>query len=234
MKQLAILLVTLALPVLLVLANTTLVMTPVWLTAAYSRPGFPPDRYGFSTARRTELAIAVTGWLRNDESVEALAAMQSADGQGLFGARELAHMHDVKVLAGRAYGLAGALLPLFLGAAWICRRNLVLGHALQRGCRLTLATLAGIVILAVLSWDSAFTGFHSVFFASGSWYFAYSDTLIRLFPEQFWFDAVLFLGGLAAIQALLVLWLASGNAARWRPKTRLLYWRRANPGDRNS
>jgi uncharacterized membrane protein len=31
-----------------------------------------------------------------------------------------------------------------------------------------------------------FVGFHQVFFDAGTWTFAYSDTLIRLFPERFW------------------------------------------------
>lgn len=234
MRRAALLPVATGMPVLLVLANTLLVMTPLWLTFAYSRPGFPPDRYGFSTARRTELAIAVTGWLRNAEGLDSLASLQFADGSGLFGARELAHMHDVKVLAGRAYRLAGGLLLLFLAGAWIGRRGDALRLALRRGSRITLALLAAIVALAIASWDSAFAGFHSLFFADGTWYFAYSDVLIRLFPEQFWFDAVLFVGGLTATQALLVLWLTSRGEDVWRSLKRLLYWRRAPAGERTA
>ena len=235
MRRAAFLPVATGLPVLLVLANTLLVMTPLWLTFAYSRPGFPQDSYGFSTARRTELAIAVTGWLRNDEGLDSLAALQFADGSGLFGARELAHMRDVKVLAGRTYRLAGVLLLLFLAGVWFGRRDAGgLRLALQRGSRITLALLTAIVALALASWDSAFSGFHSLFFAAGTWYFAYSDTLIRLFPEQFWFDAVLFVGGLTALQALLVLWLTTRSEDVWRSLKPLLYWRRAPAGERTS
>ncbi len=234
MKRAALLLVSTGMPVLLVLANTLLVMTPLWLTFAYARPGFPQDSYGFSTARRTELAVAVTGWLRNDAGLDSLAALQFVDGSDLFGARELAHMHDVKVLAGRTYRLAGLLLLLFLAGVWSGRRGVGLRHALQRGSRITLALLTAIVALALASWDSAFTGFHSLFFASGTWYFAYSDTLIRLFPEQFWFDAVLLVGGLTAMQALLVLWLTTRGEDVWRSLKRLLYWRRAPAGERTS
>ena len=234
MKRATLLLVSTSMPALLVLANTLLVMTPLWLTFAYARPGFPQDSYGFSTARRTELAIAVTGWLLNDEGLDSLAALQFADGSGLFGVRELAHMHDVKALAGRTYRLAGLLLLLFLAGVWSGRRGVGLRHALQRGSGITLALLTVIVMLALASWDSAFTGFHSLFFASGTWYFAYSDTLIRLFPEQFWFDAVLFVGGLTALQALLVLWLTTRSEDVWRSLKRLLYWRRATAGEQAS
>jgi integral membrane protein (TIGR01906 family) len=69
-----------------------------------------------------------------------------------------------------------------------------------------------VVLAAILSWDVFFTGFHTLFFQSDTWYFAYSDTLIRLFPEQFWFDAALLIGGLAIIEALVVI----AFTIRWR------------------
>jgi hypothetical protein len=37
--------------------------------------------------------------------------------------------------------------------------------------------------------------------------FLYEDTLIRLFPEQFWFDAALFIGALTVIGAVVTLFL---------------------------
>jgi integral membrane protein (TIGR01906 family) len=64
------------------------------------------------------------------------------------------------------------------------------------------------VIIAALSWDTFFTSFHSIFFASGTWQFEYSDTLIRLFPEQFWFDAAVTIGALTILGASLF-WLIS-------------------------
>ena len=63
MTRLAVLLVTLLLPPLLVLANTVLLVTPPMLAAAYTRPGFPQDPYGFTTEQRIELAPQITAWL---------------------------------------------------------------------------------------------------------------------------------------------------------------------------
>jgi integral membrane protein (TIGR01906 family) len=40
----------------------------------------------------------------------------------------------------------------------------------------------------------AFEDFHRIFFKGDSWLFSTSDTLIRLFPQQFWFDAALAIG----------------------------------------
>jgi uncharacterized membrane protein len=48
--------------------------------------------------------------------------------------------------------------------------------------------------------------FHELLFPPGTWTFAYTDSLIRLFPEQFWFDigvlisvSTLILGSLVAL-----------------------------------
>lgn len=230
MTRLASLLVTLTTPVLLVLFNVLLVMTPFWQSAAYTRPGFPRDSYGFSTSERIELATRVTGWLGSDEDVEALADLSFADGREVFNAREMRHLRDVKLLTGQVYRLAIAGLALFAVGSAICLRDGVLRQALQRAARLVLAILLAILVFSAASWDLAFTEFHRLFFASGTWYFAYSDTLIRLFPERFWVDALLTLAGLTALQALILIWLTNRSATAWKSGRRLLYWRGRDPG----
>jgi integral membrane protein (TIGR01906 family) len=72
-----------------------------------------------------------------------------------------------------------------------------------------------IVLAAIVNWDFFFTTFHTMLFESGTWRFAYSDTLIRLFPEQFWFDAALLIGGLTTLIALLLLF----AMWRWTPES---------------
>ena len=62
--------------------------------------------------------------------------------------------------------------------------------------------LAMILYLAI-NFRQLFTNFHRIFFEGDTWLFKFSDTLIRLFPMQFWQDAFIaagaltFLGGLA-------------------------------------
>ena len=56
-----------------------------------------------------------------------------------------------------------------------------------------------VIIILVGSWSLPVgifrsTDFHRIFFEGNSWQFSTSDTLIRLFPEQFWFDAALTIG----------------------------------------
>jgi uncharacterized membrane protein len=44
--------------------------------------------------------------------------------------------------------------------------------------------------------------FHNVFFEPGTWKFLFSDTLIRLFPQRFWQDLFLIVGGLSLVGGL--------------------------------
>ena len=224
MTRLAVLLVTLLLPPLLVLANVALLVTPPMLAAAYARPGFPQDPYGFTTEQRIELAPKITSWLGTAESVDELVELRFVDGKSMLNARELRHMHDVKELTGVTVRTTMLAILVFTAAMLHCRRKGLIAFALLRGAWLTIGLLVGIVLLAVVSWDQIFTGFHRLFFESGTWYFAYSDTLIRLFPEQFWFDAVLFLGVLTAAESLLLAWLTTRKRAVWHSQRRWLYW----------
>ena len=224
MTRLAILLVTLLLPPLLVLANIVLAMTPPMLSAAYTRPGFPQDPYGFTTEQRIELAPQITSWLGSMDSVDALGELNFVNGSALFNERELRHLDDVKALTGVTFRAAMLAILVFTAAMLRCRRKGLIASALLRGALLTIGLLVSIVVLAVVSWDQIFTGFHRLFFEGGTWYFAYSDTLIRLFPEQFWFDAVLFLGGLTAVESLLLAWLTTRKRAVWHSQRRWLYW----------
>ena len=60
-------------------------------------------------------------------------------------------------------------------------------------------------MLAVLGWEQFFTDFHRIFFANGTWTFSLQDTLIRLFPGQFWVDAGIVIGALVLLASLLTL-----------------------------
>ena len=57
----------------------------------------------------------------------------------------------------------------------------------------------------MLGWEQFFTDFHRIFFANGTWTFSLQDTLIRLFPGQFWMDAGIVIGGLVLLASLVTL-----------------------------
>lgn len=208
--------ITLIYPVLLVLIGARLVMSPAFLSFEYNRPDFPPDFYGFTTEDRLRYAPYAVNYLLNGEDIDYLGDLTFPDGTALYNARELRHMRDVKVLTTAAFGFAVVGGALALAAMiYLWRRaptNLAL--ALRNGALLTIGLILLIALTAVAAWDFFFTLFHQLFFEADTWYFLYSDTLIRLFPEQFWFDASILIGVIAVLASLITLTIL--RAARGR------------------
>lgn len=192
----------LAVPYLLVIGAVRLLVTDGYLSIAYARAGFPPDPFGFTTAERLDYASANFRYVREALPLAALADARR-DGALRYNARELKHMQDVQAVFQAVW--AGWLVVLGLSLAGVVtlgrRREtrLRLLEAIRSGGLLTAGLITVVGALAVLAWRAWFVAFHQVFFAAGSWTFAISDTLIRLFPERFWFDAALTIAGLSSI-----------------------------------
>jgi uncharacterized membrane protein len=77
------------------------------------------------------------------------------------------------------------------GLAFLLARSKTrqLGYkTLMHGGLFTASILIVIGILLGVAWNFIFVQFHELLFPPGTWTFAYTDSLIRLFPEQFWFD----------------------------------------------
>jgi len=196
---------TVIFPVLLVLIAVRLVMTPAFLSFEYNRAGFPEDFYGLTRDERLQYAPYAIQYLLNGEDISFLDDLTFDNGDELFNSRELRHMRDVKTITQYTFLFAIVAGASALASAyWLWKRQ-KLRQTLFSGSLLTLGIIAAIIIVAVFNWEFFFVSFHSIFFESDTWYFAYSDTLIRLFPEQFWFDAALLVGGLTTLVALTVL-----------------------------
>ncbi len=207
------LLLTLALPPLLALTSVRLVMTSLFVQIEYQRPGFPADRYGFSRDERLHYAPFAVRYLHNDAAISYLGDLTFPDGSPLFNERELQHMADVKTVTRTAFQVHRALLVASgVSALLLARRRATrrtLWRALGDGGLLTIAVILVLAVLVVASWDLFFDGFHALFFEGDTWVFRTSDTLIRLFPEQFWFDAALtvaFLTVSGSLLAMIVAW----------------------------
>ena len=215
---------TLAVPFILVMGNSRLLLSYQFLEFEYQRAGFPNDFYGFTTADRLEYGPSALDYLFNGEPIDFLTNMrlpgekcwQLAVDTGdcaLFSDRELHHMQDVKQFTGIAFGLALPSAAIAFGILALVWRSgqgsadIVAGT--RRGSTLTLALIVTMAVLALTAWDGAFDRFHEIFFAEGTWRFPFSDTLIRLYPEQLFVDASLAIACLAALGALLILILLS-------------------------
>ncbi len=213
MARLASFALTLLIPALLLLLAVRAVMTPLFLEIEYQRPGFPADSYGMTTAQRLEYAPRLIEYLIAGHPTRFLTDLTGPEGGVLFNVREIGHLRDVQTVARWAFGFAWlAGMGVVLSSIYLYRRDRGrLRRAARSGALLAIGVVIAVAVSAVAAWDTFFTAFHQLFFAGGTWIFAYSDSLIRLFPEQFWFDAALTVGGLMVLGALALLLIATAS-----------------------
>nr|WP_251036531.1 TIGR01906 family membrane protein [Arthrobacter sp. ISL-28] len=194
-------------PVVLLVLAVRAVTSPLFLWAEYHRPGFPGDGYGFNADDRMTYGSYAVDYLSNWSGPRYLGELVNRSGEKLFQDGEVSHMADVKLVILSAFG-AGALVGLICIAVIIYLRRRSTGgvrRGLFAGSIVTLTVIIGLGALAVLGWERFFTEFHRIFFANGSWTFALEDTLIRLFPGQFWIDAGIVIAALVLLTALVTL-----------------------------
>ena len=194
-------------PVVLLVLAVRAVTSPLFLWVEYNRPGFPGDGYGFSTDDRMTYGSYAVDYLSNWAGPQYLGDLVHRSGEKLFKDGEVSHMADVKTVILSTFG-AGALLLLLgiIAIAYLRKRSRGgVRRGLFAGSIVTLAIILGLGTLAFLGWQQFFTEFHRIFFADGSWTFSLEDTLIRLFPGQFWVDAGIVIGGLVLLAAVVTL-----------------------------
>jgi integral membrane protein (TIGR01906 family) len=128
---------------------------------------------------------------------------------GILDASERSHMRDV---GGVVRGLILADLLALLVAVLAGRR---LRDERPRRGRAMLSAAAAIGAAAVVlgaffafAFDAAFSAFHAIFFAAGSWQFGPDSNLLRFFPEALWFELSLIAGATIVLGALAVTLLA--------------------------
>lgn len=204
-------LVILAIPVLLGLGTIRAIIA--WDYPAFEYARIPPDRFGLTPAQRLALAQATLEYLRwpepAEEVIHLLEELRLPDtDQPLYNERELGHMVDVKHLTdaiGRIFVVAAVIVIgglVFLLAQPALRP---LGfRTLMHGGLATVAILAAIALFILLGWSLFFVQFHELLFPPGTWTFSYSDALIRLFPEQFWFDFGVLVSVATLVEGVLV------------------------------
>jgi len=191
-----------AVAVAVILGVVRLLLTPLFIQVEYRVPGFPPDTYGFTTEDRLRWAQVTLDYLLNDAEIDFLANQRFPDGTPLFNASELRHMEDVKHVVQAALRVWWASLT-WLALLGLAARRWGLREAFLKGVALggwwTAGLMLALVALLIVAFQTVFVDFHRIFFDAGTWRFAFSDTLIRLFPERFWRDAFMLTAGLSLI-----------------------------------
>ena len=192
-------------PLLLILGAARLLTTDQFLAFEYGKPSFPPDRYGFTPGQRFILASTNIHYVRAHLPENELVK-QYLNGAQVFNEREVAHMADVRNVFQIILRIwqGSFILLLLLGIIFVkSGERIALASAIKQGGYAASGIILAIGLLAIFAWDTWFALFHRFLFVPGSWLFSYTDTLIRLFPAQFWFDATVtlaiisFVGGLA-------------------------------------
>jgi integral membrane protein (TIGR01906 family) len=169
---------------------------------AWDYPGFEyqriaPDQFGFTPEERLFYAHATLDYLQRPEPseeviylLEDLRLPNSDD--PLYNEAEIGHMVDVKDLTDgiRTLWWITAVLVV-LGLAFLLSQPALrpVGfRAIYQGGLATVIILAAIALFIAVGWSVFFVQFHELLFPPGTLTFRYSDSLIRLFPEKFWFD----------------------------------------------
>jgi integral membrane protein (TIGR01906 family) len=217
--------VALALPLVLLIGNVQLLAHPRFVRYEYGKAGFPDDTaipiggYALSKRERTSLAETALRSVSGPEGVRVLEEARFQEtGASAFNAREIRHMRDVRWLFGRArIVFLVALVLLIGGAALLVTWDARTGESHHRATQpilvsviVTLSAAGALGLYILLNFDNFFTRFHHLFFEGDTWLFRRDDTLIRLFPADFWFDAAALIAGLTVVELVVV-----GAAAWW-------------------
>jgi integral membrane protein (TIGR01906 family) len=208
-------LIALAMPVFIVLLCLRIVWNPWFVRWEYGKPDFPLDTYGFTNEQRIGYVLQWMDYYNSSISpaagAEAFAALRlPGTDQPLYSSYEVGHMVDVRLLTDKLWRLlpvAGVIVVGGLLLLLIPRGTRPDGYAaLFVGGLISTMLLLAAILFVLLSWRTFFITLHDVFFPPGTWTFDWSSTLIRIFPDRFWFDAGVLLVGGALVISVLVTW----------------------------
>jgi integral membrane protein (TIGR01906 family) len=212
-------LLILLIPIILVFGSVRLLATDSYLRYEYGKASFPLDTYGFTPQQRFIMASTnihyVRAHLPNDE-----LSRQTLNGAQVYNEREVSHMVDVRTVFQvvlRFWQLAFILFALVGVTLWRNGRQTAFLSGLQWGGILTAGLILTIAVFVLFAWQTWFEIFHELLFFPGSWLFSYQDTLIRLFPVEFWRDATLMISLLSFTSGVLLALLGQrGQMAKTR------------------
>ncbi|MCC7367788.1 MAG: TIGR01906 family membrane protein [Chloroflexi bacterium] len=211
-RWLAAILFVVALPLFLILGN----ILDVASDRAFYESEFQKYRIrevtGLDDAQLMAVADRFIRYLREPSATLDVEITVNGARRPLFNAKEISHMVDVQKLfhlAGQARLVAGAILLLIPllgiglggGPAFLPR----LGMLLVAGGVATVVLLGLAGLLSLVDFTEAWTQFHHVAFSNDDWMLdPRTDYLIMLYPEGFWFDAVMKIAMQSALEAVVL------------------------------
>ena len=160
---------------------------------AVSRTGLTPEEVDRVAAETRE-------YLSNDDELLTV----SVDGVPFYSEREVLHMVDVKRLMGRVYDAGWAALGFIVAfvvfVLWRAERAVrSLARSVLVACGIVAVAFVALAIFGLSGFDSAFRSFHLIFFTNDLWQLSSRDSLIQLFPQGFFFDTTVLIGGVVLV-----------------------------------
>lgn len=204
MKALAtinIILFIICIPLLLITTNVRFAVNDIRLYEYGFNKYDVSDATGLDKGNLTEIAQKLITYFNSDEEFVDIS---------VYNQRDVEHLKDVKELIQLVYRLQFASLAYII--VYIGFNFLLLGGTFGRqlarriiwGSWTTIAILAILGIIALVDFDQLFLLFHLVSFRNDLWQLYPGDTLLAMFPEGFFNDAALFIGGAAILEAIII------------------------------
>lgn len=194
-------------PVLLATASVTLAVNSQWLYHyGFEKYGIA-ERTGLEQVELEKAAAGLIDYFNSGDNDISLTVLKDGEAFELFNEREIGHLRDVKGLFRLVYRLllgtlAYALVYLGISLFWWRDRRRS-GWGLVGGGGLTLLLMVVLGIGTLLDFDALFLQFHLISFANDLWQLDPArDYLIMLFPQGFWYDAMIFCVLVTAVLAL--------------------------------
>lgn len=203
-------------PIVILIAVIRLIASPLFLWFEYHRPGFPPDEFGMGTEERLKLGSYGLDYLFNLAPPAYLGDLRFANGNPVFTEAEVSHMVDVKqvMFATTIAGIIAAILCLICIILLYRMRKGAIARSLFAGAVWFTAAMIILAVVAALGWEAFFAGFHQLFFADGTWTFFTTDSLIRLYPGQFWVDAAIWIAAITLVTMIVIMIVTAPTARR--------------------
>ncbi len=201
-----------ALPVFIILGNVEYVTKSEWLYSYnWWRNGIP-ERTLLPTTELNSGADQIKDYFTNDEEFLDLRVTYRGEEVSLYNEREVLHMVDVKGLMQGVFSTVriSGLIALFIavaGAVYSRQRFWDLLMTALRWSALCSGILVGVFAIAIMiDFNFVFRQFHFLSFANDLWQLnPYTDYLIIMFPQRFFFEATVFIALFSVAQFALLL-----------------------------
>ena len=183
-------------------------LSPAWIHTAMTLSG--GQAAGVSQAQSLALSDATVHELIFGPGTFAITYL---DGRPLYGADEIGHMQDVRLVLWAFLAIA-ALAAVLLVVAVARRDAAASWRAVARGGAGLALLLVALGAFAALAFGVAFELFHRILFPGGNWAFDPAQSnLVRLYPLGFWqLSAAVY--GLLAGGISVIVWLFARRRAR--------------------